>query len=64
MSLASLAELFRQLQTDRDSDALAAAVGDMREDLRALREQLSATQKKVAALTEDREAVAAMCEHM
>ena len=64
MSLASLAELIRQLQTERDSDALVAAIGEIREDIRAIREQLSATQEEVAALTEDRGAVAAMCEQM
>ena len=64
VSLASLAELIRQIQTDRDSDGLAAAVGELREELRALHEQLSATQEEVAAMADDREAAIDMCEQM
>ena len=64
VSLASLAEPIRQIQTDRGSDALVAAIGDLREDLRTLREQLSATQEEVAAMAEGREAAIAMCKQM
>ena len=41
-----------------------AAIGQLRDDLRTLREQLSATQEEVADMTEDREAAIAMCEQM
>lgn len=64
MSLASFTELIRQTQTDSDSNALMAAVGELREELRALNEQLSATLKEVVAIADSRKASVALCEHM
>lgn len=44
--------------------ALEAAVGGLRKELRAFREQRFARQKDVAAMGEDREACIAMCEQL
>ena len=60
--LAPLAERIRELQSDRDSDALFAAIDELREDFRAIHEQLTSTQEEVSAIADEGKVAGKMCQ--
>ena len=53
VSLASFVALLRELQADCEPDASTTVVCELREELRAVHEQLAATQEEVTAIADE-----------